>query len=198
MKKAHVITAVVFIVGMILSSACNRAGNPPANTSAPVASASSNSRPPQNPTQPSTAANSNVGAPAAKEPASSGDAKTGPQLLGQYQAREIEDKGVVTMVSSVQTTFYFLADGTYSRESKKNGRTYHSDSGRFRIEPPDKLVLTILLSGQGLQQTIQKPPIEKTHKFTLSPDGEELKLTSEAKGSAAIFRRISKPKAGGR
>jgi len=96
------------------------------------------------------------------------------------------------MVSEIQTSFIFMADGSYSRISKKGNRTYHSDSGKFRIDPPDKLVLTIMLTGKTGGQSIQNPPLEKTHKFSLSPDGDELKLISD-KG-AAVFRRVRKAK----
>ena len=87
----------------------------------------------------------------------------------------------------------FSADGTYSRVSEVKGNPYHADSGTFRVDRPDKLVLTIQVTGLKGKRKIQSPPLTKTHQFSLSPDGEELKLTS-AKGSVGIFRRVSKPK----
>jgi len=86
----------------------------------------------------------------------------------------------------------FSADGNYSRVSQVNGKTYHSDSGAFRLEPPDKLVLSIQVTGQKTSRKIQTPALEKTHKYSLSPDGDELRLTSE-KGTVGVFQRVSKP-----
>ncbi len=66
-------------------------------------------------------------------------------------------------------------------------------SGTFRVEPPDKLVLTIQVTGLKAKRQIQNPPLSKTHTFSLSPDGDELRFTS-AKGSVGIFQRVAKPK----
>ena len=72
---------------------------------------------------------------------------------------------------------------------RKDGTTYHADSGKFRINAPDKLLLTIEVS----DKKIQSPPLHKMHKFSLSEDGDELKMTNE-KGAVAVYRRISKIK----
>jgi hypothetical protein len=111
------------------------------------------------------------------------------QLIGTYQAREIQDKGVVTLMSKIKTLISFSADGTFARASRTEGKTYHTDSGLFRIEPPDKLVLTIQIS----KKEIQNPPVVKKHTYSLSPDGDQLTLTND-KGSTAIFQRVGKPK----
>src|SRR5262249_25504203 len=58
------------------------------------------------------------------------------QLIGTYEAREIQEKGVVTLMSKIKTLISFAADGTFSRASLAEGKTYHTDSGLFRIEPP--------------------------------------------------------------
>ena len=50
------------------------------------------------------------------------------------------------------------------------------------------------LTGLKTKRQIQNPPLSKTHTFSLSPDGEELRFTS-AKGSVGIFQRVAKPKA---
>ncbi|HSB08292.1 MAG TPA: hypothetical protein VLM38_02185 [Blastocatellia bacterium] len=186
----------LFLSALVLDS-CTHREQPSDKGAGPTASVPSSSTSSKNANQSSLPENAVGSGAASKEATGSATPKSNApaQLIGEYEVREIEDKGVVTMVSSIQTKIYFLADGSYSRTSKKDGRTYHSDSGRFRIEPPDKLVLTIMVSGSGPQQTIQKPPLEKVHKFTLSSDGEELKLTS-GKGSAALFRRVARPKAG--
>ena len=120
-------------------------------------------------------------------------ADSSPQLVGTYEAREIQEKGIVTLVSKIKTVISFSPEGTYSRVSQAGGQTYHSDSGLFRIEKPDKLVLTIQLSREKSIPKIQSPPLRRIHIFSLSPDGEELKLTS-GKGTVAVFRRIAKPK----
>src|SRR5437870_500153 len=45
------------------------------------------------------------------------------QLIGSYEAREVEEKGVVTMISQIKTIFVFTADGTYQRVSQAKGKT---------------------------------------------------------------------------
>lgn len=196
MRRAQVTTLLLLLFGLMLNGC--KGGEAESNKAAaskPQAQAPSGATSPPNNNHASVPENATGNVAASKDASSKPKNDTAPQLLGEYQVREIQDKGVVTMVSAIQTSFYFLADGSYSRTSKKEGRTYHSDSGRFRIEPPDKLILTIMVSGQGVQQKIQQPPLEKMHKFTLSPDGDELTLTSD-KGSAAVLRRVAKPKAG--
>ena len=186
MKKTFLSIATIFAL-ILLPGAC-RKKETVSNTTpppAPAAGATQNANQPQKPVD-------QVDANSAKPSATSPTTDNQSQLLGEYEMREIQDRGVVTMVSAIKTKIFFMSDGSYSRVSKKDGRTYHSDSGRFRIESPDKLVLSIQLSGQAASQTIQNPAIEKTHKFKLSPDGDELKLTSD-KGSVAVYRRLSKP-----
>ena len=95
------------------------------------------------------------------------------------------------MISKIKTLFVFRADGTYSRVSQVKGKTYHSDSGQFRIEPPDKLVITIQIDNNNMKT----PAVVKTQRFTLSPDGNELKLISVQKESTATYQRTSKPTA---
>jgi type IV secretory pathway VirB10-like protein len=190
MKKTSLLSIATIIALVFFSSAC-RNNETPANKTAqpsPVASVTQNSNQPSRPIDQS---NSNAAKPAITPPKPSDSPA---QLIGEYEVREIQDKGVVTLVSSIQTKIVFLADGSYSRVSKKDGRVYHSDSGQFRLEPPDRLVLSIQLSGQKTGQTIQNPPIEKAHRFKLSPDGDELRLTND-KGSVAVYSRVSKPKA---
>jgi hypothetical protein len=118
-----------------------------------------------------------------------------PQLLGNYEAREIEDKGIVTLVSKIRTVISFAANGTYTRVSQHSGQTYHTDSGQFRVEAPNKLVLSIQMSSEKSRPKIQNPPLQRTYIFNLSPDGDELKLTPEKKGSTGVFRRVAKPNA---
>jgi hypothetical protein len=97
----------------------------------------------------------------------------------------------VTLISQIKTVFVFRPDGTYSRVSQVKGKTYHSDSGQWRIEAPDKLVITIQISDKN----IKSPAVIKTQRFILSPDGDELKLISVKKESTAIFQRTANPAA---
>ena len=167
------------------------ASNNPANPSS-AASANANSK--GNSAQGAHAGDANSNANPKKEGYSSADAKPSApaQLLGTYESREVQEQGVVTVMSQLKTLFLFSADGTYSRESQVKGKAYHADSGTYRIEPPDKLHLSIQVTGLKTSRKVQNPPLSKTHKFSLSPDGDELRLTSE-KGSVGIFRRIGKP-----
>jgi hypothetical protein len=185
MKRARSILSILLVLPMLLLAGC-KTGEAPSNTAA----------------KPAPADNSNQAASSAGRNTNSskeGDASTaakpaGPaQLIGTYESREVHDQGVVTLITQLKTLWMFSSDGTYSRVSEVKGRPYHADSGTFRIEPPDKLVLTIQVTGLKTKRQIQSPPLSKTHTFSLSPDGEELRLTS-AKGSIGIFQRVTKPK----
>lgn len=140
---------------------------------------------------PASTANANSSVASGGQPSTTPSAPEPPKLLGTYEAREVENKGVVTMISKIKTLFLFRADGTYSRVSQVNGKTYHSDSGQFRIEEPDKLVITIQVDNNNMKT----PAVVKTQRFRLSPDGNELKLISVKKESTATFQRTSKPTA---
>ena len=110
------------------------------------------------------------------------------QLAGTYVMTEVHDKGVVTIISELTSVIHFAADGTYTRSSSKKGRVYHTDSGGYRVEGGDKLVLTIQMSKTGSDRKIHSTPLSKTHKFTLSSNGEELRMISDD-GKVALFRR---------
>lgn len=194
MKSAHVTLSIVLSVSMVLLSGC-RAKETTSNTSAKATTPSvSNSNATANSNQSAPAANSNRNADLTRNSTASESAKPKdpPQLIGTYESREVLSEGVVTVISKLRTMWVFHSDGNYSRVSQVNGKTYHSDSGQFRIEAPDKLVLTIQVTGQKANRKIQTPAVEKTHKYSLSPDGDELRLTSE-KGAVGIFQRVQKP-----
>ena len=194
MKSAHVRSSILLAVFVFLLFGC-KSKEAASNTAAkPAPVASPNRSPADNSNQSAQTAGANGNANASKEadPAAKEKASAAPKLVGTYESREVQDQGVVTLISQLRTLFVFRADGTYSRVSQVKGKTYHSDSGQFRIEAPDKLVLTIQVTGQKAKRTIQNPPVEKMHKFSLSPDAEELRLISD-KGSIAIFRRVTKP-----
>lgn len=190
--KRTLSSSLVLLVSLMLSLAgCKGRESASNNAAKPAAAASSNASPADN-SNLAQSASENRNANTSKETDAPVKASP-PQLVGTYEAREIQDKGVVTLVSKIRTLISFSADGTYSRASQAKGKIYHSDSGQFRIEAPDKLVLTIQMSGQQANKKIQSPPLLKTHKFSLSPDGDELRLTSD-KGATAIFLRIGKPR----
>jgi hypothetical protein len=193
MKRKQFIWSIVVTSLLFLLYGCKAKEQAAANAAkpapAPSATSSNSTETPNPPTLPAaTATNANT---SKEPPGSSKEApREPPQLIGTYEAREVEDKGVVTLISQIKTVISFDARGTYSRASQAKGKIYHSDSGQFRIEPPNKLVLTI----QTSRKTILKPPVEKKHTFSLSDDGDELRLTSD-KGTTAVFHRVSKPKA---
>jgi hypothetical protein len=196
MKSSQLTSSILFALFVVLLTGCkareaanNNAAKPnPAVSSTPSSAGNSN--------QPVQTASSNDNSNASKGPDApeKGKDTTPPALVGTYESREVQKEGVVTLISQLQTSFVFTADGRYSRKSTVKGKTYHSDSGQFRIDTPDKLVLSIQVTGEKAKQKVQTPPVEKVHRFSLSPDGDELRLTSE-KGSIGIFRRVAKPKA---
>ena len=194
MKSAHATSAIMIAVLMLLMTGCkaNDAASDTASKSTPpaVSNANSTNKPPQPIPTPDSNRNGDAtrtsAAPDSTKPKSKGE------LLGTYESREVESNGVVTVISKLKTTWLFSANGNYSRVSEVNGKTYHADSGTFRIEAPDNLVLTIQTTGQKAKRKMQIPTVEKVHKFTLSSDGDELKLISD-KGSIGIFRRVAKP-----
>jgi hypothetical protein len=183
MKRRRSILSISLVLLMLLVAGC-KAGETASNT-APKAAADNSNQAASSPDR-----NTNSSQPGASSTAAN---PSGPaQLIGTYESREVHDKGVVTVISQLKTLWMFAADGTYSRVSQVKGDPYHADSGRFRVESPDKLVLTIQVTGLKIKRRMHNPPLSKTHKFSLSPDGQELKLTSE-KGSVGIFQRVAKP-----
>jgi hypothetical protein len=190
MKTAQ--TTILLVSVMLLLASC-KAPEAASNNKATPAPAAPNTTSNANPS--AETANTNRNSNPGKEADAAATVKPvgPPQLLGTYESREVRDQGVVTLMSQLKTLWMFSADGTYSRVSQVKGQPYHADSGTFRIEPPDKLVLTIQITGPKAKRRIQNPPLSKTHTFSLSPDGEELRFTS-AKGSVGIFKRVAKPK----
>jgi len=176
MKRTHVFLWIALALPTFLLAGCSRKEIASSN----AASKSPDSSSPVTATTNSPAtSNQSPPAPAASE---------SPKLVGVYEAREVENKGVVTLISHIKTVFSFTPDGTYSRVSQVKGKTYHSDGGRFRIEAPDKLILEIQIA----ERNIKNPSIIKEFRFTLSPDGDELKVISE-KGTAT-YQRIARHK----
>ena len=188
MKRTWITSSAILITLVLPWTGCktketasgNSANSASANKTAESTPANSNQ-----PAASDSAGNANTGtsaqAPAAPE------TKGPPKLLGIYESREVEDdKGVVTIISKFKTVISFREDGSYARVSQKEGKIYHSDSGQFRIEGGDKLVLTIQIA----EKNMKTPALIKTHKFSLSSDGEQLKMIND-KGATGIFQRIS-------
>lgn len=132
--------------------------------------------------------NANRNATGAK-PADSSTATDGPvdasKLVGVYEMVQVQKEGVVSMISQLKTRITFNPEGTYRRESRAQGKIYHDDTGQFRIENGDQLVLVIQVS----KKTILTPQIEKRQKISLSSDGEEMRLTSKD-GGMAVFHKV--------
>jgi hypothetical protein len=123
------------------------------------------------------------------KPADNSTATEGPidvtKLVGIYEMVQVQKEGVVSMISQLKTRFTFNPEGTYRRESRVKGQIYHDDTGQFRVENGDQLVLVIQMS----RKSILNPQIEKRQKISLSPDGEEMKLTSKD-GATAVFHKV--------
>jgi hypothetical protein len=185
MKRTHYTLSLLFGLLMFAQQGC-KAGEPASNTATNPAKVG-------NSNQDAASANRNTNSSTQADTSSTATPAGPAQLVGTYESREVHSEGVVTLITQLKTLWMFSADGTYSRVSEVKGKPYHADSGTFRIEPPDKLVLTIQVTGPKTNRHIQNPPLSKTHKFSLSPNGDELRLTSE-KGSVGIFERVSKPK----
>ncbi|HWP42087.1 MAG TPA: hypothetical protein VNO14_02540, partial [Blastocatellia bacterium] len=108
-----------------------------------------------------------------------------PRLSGDYILSEVQHEGQIVMISSENSTeISFRPDGTYARVSRMNGRVDHTDSGEFRIEGGNQLVLRI----QMWKKEFQLPAVEKKHSFTLSADGAELRMAG-SDGKIGVFRR---------
>jgi hypothetical protein len=113
------------------------------------------------------------------------DPKPPPTLLGTYSIIEVHHKGLIDMISAENTTeINFTPDGKFSRVSRKAGKIDHTDSGDFRVEGQDQLVLLIYES----KQQIQDPPVVRRHKIEVSADGTELRMMSK-QGLTAMFRK---------
>jgi hypothetical protein len=174
--KTSVGTRIIFLLAVSLLASCKATSS--GKNAKPNAVKNANASAPQaGPNQPDTS-------PKPGEPPLAGPS----QPLGTYVMSEVHDKGIVSIISEVKTVIHFSADGSYDRSSSKEGTAYHNDWGQYRVEGDDKLVLSIRMSKQKLNNKLHDPPLQKTHKFTLSPDGQELKLTTDD-GKTAVFRR---------
>jgi len=199
MKRIQIIATLIIALSAIAFFGCSKgapaSGNEPkavnsnaaASPITPAKNASASSNSPAPAPSPSPAnANSNA---ATAMPAASSTATEGPvdvtKLVGVYEMVQVQKEGVVSMISQLKTRITFNTEGTYRRESRVKGKIYHDDTGQFRVENGDQLVLVIQMS----KKHILNPKIEKRQKINLSPDGEEMKLTS-GDGGTAVFRKV--------
>jgi hypothetical protein len=113
-----------------------------------------------------------------------------PAPRGVYSISEVdhiqENKNVADMIPSHRDIqISFTPDGGFMRVSWKNNLPALSEAGTFQVESPDQLVL--------YPTTVNKKPItdgrKAAYRYTLSPDGYELKLWG-ARGNLAVFHRI--------
>lgn len=175
MKRRHS-ALIILLFSVIAAFGCNKASS--SGNDASAANANQVAAQTANTNDNRASANANVGAQAR--------ANESPRLLGTYEISEVHKDGVVTMISEYKSTFTFSPNGTYVRKSRKGKDPYHVDAGKFRIEGSDRLVLRIeMAQGKG----VLKEPRLVSHKIKVTPDGEELRMTS-ADGKIAVFRRV--------
>lgn len=184
MRTRQINLAVLLFVATFSVVSCDKTSS--ATNAKPGTPENANAAAPQNEQARAGESSKPAEAPPATTPAAA------PQLAGAYEMSEVHDKGVVNLMSEMKTVIKFAGDGTYIRAASKKGKIYHTDSGTYRIDGSDKLVLTIQMSQGGMERKIHNKPISKTHKFTLSSNGEELRLISDD-GKVALFRRTDQP-----
>jgi hypothetical protein len=170
MKNRALITVAALLVGAAIScQACDKRASESAlrdsGASKAVASPSA-----------TDGSSSTAPAVAAKPPVQ--------QLVGMYLISEVDENGKAAMVNPKNGITLFFQAGGFTRITKENGKVAHTDGGTYRIEGTDQLVLVSNVSDKQPLLT----PSEKTHKFELSSDGDELKLWGTG-GRVAIFRR---------
>jgi predicted small secreted protein len=183
MKRIYT-TLILLLAAAITLSGCKNAATSTNSDAKSGETTSSNSSSGKN--QPAANDNKATGESSANATATdaSNNAAT---LLGTYAMSEVHAGGVVNMISQLKTEITFASDGTYSRVSKRNNNIYHTDAGEYRVEGNNQLVLLIKMA----KQKIYNPPLERKHAFTLSRDGEELKMSSDD-GKIAVFRKVKK------
>jgi hypothetical protein len=174
MKHSLIVIAIFMLSSAFCGCGRSASSTGGAASSAPVSGASpgGSPAPAQRPGPPE--------AISAKGPA------TAPVLLsGVYTITEVEDKGVVKMwPPDNKIEFTFSPDGTYARKAMIRGRVDHTDTGQYRVEGGNKLILSIVSS----DNKVQNPAKEIRHTLALSADGDSLKLTAKD-GKAATFRK---------
>jgi hypothetical protein len=168
----------------IALAGCKNAGTSTNGVAKPAQTSSSNS----NSASSQAVANGNTASgESVANPPADGAGSNASRLYGTYSMTEVHAGGVVNMISQLKTEITFATDGTYSRVSRRNNNVYHTDAGEYRVEGNDMIVLLIKMA----RQKVYDPPRERRHSFTLSRDGDELRMSS-GDGKTAIFRRVKK------
>jgi hypothetical protein len=179
--------------GCAKGGAANSGSAPGANSNAPappvarpeLTSANANSAA-ANPAPP---ASENANASGQKDSGTTSDKKTTElpdvqKLVGTYDLRQMEKRGVTVIMSKLKTQIVFGSDGRYSLATT-DGKTTHTESGQFHIEG-DTLVFEMILS----DKEIETKPLRKSSKMQLNSDGRELRVISK-KGNVAVFFRTA-------
>jgi hypothetical protein len=118
-------------------------------------------------------------------PAAAAARSAGLGLTGAYVSSEVDDNGKVTMIKPEnEVLIIFDPPHSFSRTTKADGKVVHTDAGDYRFEGADQLVLSTTISEK--QPLIN--PSDKSYKFELSADGDELKLWGTG-DKVAVFRR---------
>ena len=147
-----------------------------------------------------TQAEVNPGNRAAQNSATAGASPAAPKddavsqrgLTGVYTISEVDhqldNKNVADMIPSHrEIQFTFRPDGSFKRVARKVALIHLTETGTFKIEEPDQLVL----SPSIVNDKKVTDGRTTTYKFSLSPDGDELKLLG-ARGNVAVFHRTEK------
>src|SRR5262245_7870455 len=112
--------------------------------------------------------------------------------LGVYSISEVDrPSGNENVVAEMipghrEIQISFKSDGSFMRVSWKANLVQLNETGTFKVEAPDQLIL--------FPTTFNKKPVtdgrKSGYKFALSADGYELKLWGATKGNIAVFHRI--------
>jgi hypothetical protein len=98
----------------------------------------------------------------------------------------VGNKNAVDMIPAHrEIQLSFRSDGSFMRVAWRQGLIALTETGTFKIDSPDQLVL---LPTEVNKKTISDGR-KTSYKFALSPDGDELRLWG-ARGNVAVFHRI--------
>src|SRR5262249_10743343 len=134
-----------------------------------------------------------LGAPATGQGAAAKAPASQLAPFGVYTISEVDhmvgNQNAADMIPSHrEIQFTFGSDGGYKRVSKRKGKIVLTETGTFRVDEPDQLVII-----PAKQNTEAVTDGRKTsYKFTLSRDGDELKLWGP-RGNVAVFHKTQGP-----
>ena len=189
-QRGHLSILIGLVLAVMLSAcksgsspqASSNQGNTPAETGVARPAETAVASPAATPGAPATGQGA-----AAKAPSS--------QLapFGVYKISEVDhlvgNQNAADMIPSErEIQFTFGSDGGYKRVSKRKGKIVLTETGTFRVDEPDQLVII-----PAKQNTEAVTDGRKTsYKFTLSRDGDELKLWGP-RGNVAVFHKTQGP-----